>query len=363
MIIKQDLDNNENKSIIIMTPSKLTGGVKTIVTKLIRGLELEGFHTKPIVYSPWTEPVHSLKLLRQLHESSAVIYTSSIPVLGHLIHSKYTKTILFVHGYTKYQLLDSLKYGKLLSKLGAIYLMGLWKISETARRLHRFMCLCETACEINGIRENYVLLPEFILPGEERCYERLSKKLRKDSHENEDAVKILTYTSFARSPRLLSGQHVEHLMKMISRQVNKKVEVIIINPQLKTETLKPIGSITIRYIKPLPRIEFLRLLANSDLFIELNIDEELRDSTVEAALLGIPVAKLTHPLFKERCDYKEDDLIQAYSFRELANKISEYIQNIEFYYNTCSKALRDFILKFRTWNNVKRQLVEYLKEV
>jgi hypothetical protein len=366
MTIKRYLNSNsnENKHIVtIMMPSKLSGGVRTIVAKLIRGLELEGFHIKPVVYSIRTELIRSLKLLRQLHESSAVIYTSSIPALGHLIHSKYTKTILFIHGYTKYQLLESLKRGKLTSKLGATYLIGLWKICETARRLHRFMCLCETACEMNGIRENYILLPEFILPGEEEYYERLLKKLRKDNHEARDAVKILTYTSFVRSPRLLSVQHIENLMKMISRQINRKVELVIIDPHVKAETVKLVGSITIRYVRPLPRMEFLRLLASSDLFIELNIDEELRDSTIEAALLGVPVAKLTHPLFRDRCDYKEDDLIHAYSFKELADRIAEYIQNVELYYNIYSKALRDFILKSRTWNHVKRQLVEYLKEV
>jgi hypothetical protein len=366
MAVKQylNLNNNENKHIVtIMMPSKLSGGVRTMVAKLIRGLELEGFHIKPVVYSFRTELIRSLKLSRQLHESSAVIYTSSIPALGHLIHSKYTKTILFVHGYTKYQLLESLKRGKLTSKLGATYLIGLWKICETARRLHRFMCLCETACEMNGIRKNYILLPEFILPGEEEYYERLLKKLRKDNHEARDAVKILAYTSFVRSPKLLSAHHIEHLMKMVSRRINKRVELIIIDPLVKTESVKLVGSIAIRYIKPLLRMNFLRLVANSDLFIELNIDEELRESTIEAALLETPVAKLTHPLFKDRCDYREDDLIQAYLFKELADRISEYVQNVELYYNIYSKALRDFILKFRTWNYVKRELVEYFKEV
>jgi glycosyltransferase involved in cell wall biosynthesis len=215
---------------------------------------------------------------------------------------------------------------------------------------------------VNGIYENCILLPEFILPDEEIYYEKLIKQLQKEYRDDKEVIKISTYTSFARSPRLLNAQHVEYLMKMVSKQINKNVELIVIDPRAKTETIKSIGNITIRYIKPLPRIRFLKLVSNSDLFIELNIDEELRDSTLEAALLGTPVAKLTHPLFKDRCDYIEDSLIQAYSFEELANKISEYIQNIEFYYNTYSNALRDFVLKFRTWNYVKRQLVEYLKE-
>jgi hypothetical protein len=225
------------------------------------------------------------------------------------------------------------------------------------------MCHSKTFCEMNDIHENYILLPQFILPGEEEYYERLLKKLRRDSHEARDAVKILAYTSFVRSPRLLSVQHIENLMKIVSRRINKRVELIVIDPLVKIESVKLVGSITIRYVKPLPHMNFLRLVANSDLFIELNIDEELRESTIEAALLETPVAKLTHPLFKDRCDYREDDLIQAYSFKELADRIAEYVQNVELYYNIYSKALRDFILKFRTWNHVKRQLIGYLKEV
>jgi glycosyltransferase involved in cell wall biosynthesis len=351
--------------VAIMLPGKPIGGVGTIIKKLTVGVRLEGFDVELLVLSEklLKTLASDISNINRLKMFDAVIYGGSLPLPSSLLIREYARTILFIHGYVRHERTFAIKHGGLNKKLSALARSILWQTSLTSHRIDKFMCICKTACEMSGIRENYILLPEFILPGEERCYERLSKESRKNSHENEDAVKILTYTSFARSPRLLSGQYVEHLMKMISRQVNKKVEVIIINPQLKTEALKPIGSITIRYIKPLPRVEFLRLLANSDLFIELNIDEELRDSTVEAALLGIPVAKLTHPLFKERCDYKEDDLIQAYSFKELANKISEYIQNIEFYYNTCSKALRDFILKFRTWNNVKRQLVEYLKEV
>jgi len=348
MTVKQYSNSNNNKNkhkVIIMMPSKLLGGVKTIVAKLIRGLELEGFHIKPVVYSFRTELIRSLKLSRQLHESSAVIYTSSIPALGHLIHSKYTKTILFVHGYTKYQLLESLKREKLTSKLGATYLIGLWKICETSKKLHKFMCHSRTSCEMNDIRENYILLPQFILPGEEEYYERLLKKLRRDNHEARDAVRMLAYASFVRSPRLLSAQHIESLMKMVSRRINKRVELIVIDPLVKIESVKLVGSITIRYVKPLPHMNFLRLVANSDLFIELNIDEELRESTIEAALLETPVAKLTHPLFKDRCDYSESDLIHAYSFKELADKIAEYIQNKESYYYMYSKSITRFCFK------------------
>jgi hypothetical protein len=363
MIIKHSLVNDGNSpTIIIMAPSKISGGVKTIVTKLMKGLKLEGFSVRSVTYNLWTEFIQSLKLTKQLYGSAAIIYTSSIPVSGHLIHSEYSKSILFVHGYTKYQLLETLKHGKLSSKLGATYLMCLWKICETARKIHRFMCLCKTACEMNNIYENYILLPEFILPGEEKYYEKILKELKKDSNENKGSTRILTYTSFARSPRLLSAKHIEYLMKMISRQINRKVELIIIDPHVKAETVKLIGSITTRYVRPLPRMEFLRLLVNADLFIELNIDEELRDSTIEAALLGVPVAKLTHPLFRDRCDYKENDLIHAYSFKELADKIAEYIQNKESCHYMYSKTLRDFVLRFRTWDYVKRPLIEYLKE-
>jgi glycosyltransferase involved in cell wall biosynthesis len=350
--------------VAIILPGKLIGGVGTIINKLAMGLRLEGFNVKLLVLSEklLKTLMLDLKNISILKMFDAVIYGGSLPLLSHLFISNYIKTILFIHGYVRHERIFTIKYGDLRKKLAALARSIIWHSLIPMSKINKFMCLCKTACEMSNIYENYILLPEFILPGEEKYYEKIFKELEK-SNENRDTIRILTYTSFARSPRLLSAAHIEYLTKMVSRQINRKVELVIIDPHVKAETVKLVGNITIRYVRPLPRMEFLRLLASSDLFIELNIDEELRDSTIEAALLGVPVAKLTHPLFRDRCDYKEDDLIHAYSFKELTDKIAEYIQNKESYYYMYSKALRDFVLRFRTWDYVKRSLIEYLKEV
>jgi len=339
-----------------MIPRKITGGVRTIVAKLIEGLSLEGFNVKPITYSLGIDLIQSLKMMPNICNCGAIIYTSSIPILGHIPHSKCTRTVLFVHGYTKYQLLNSLSHGNVFS----IYIMGLWKIAKVARKIHKYICLCKTACEINGIQENYIILPEFIFPGEAELYEKISKRLRENNHR--DVVRIITYTSHVTSPRLLNVRYVERLVKIIGKRINKKLELVIINPRIKSEIINLSGNVIIRHIRYLPRIEFFGLVTNSDLFIELNIDEELRDATIEAALLLTPVAKLTHPELKDRCDYSEDDLIHAYSFNELIEKLLEYIRNIEVYRPIYSKRLRNFIIRNRAWNAVKKQLVYYLRE-
>jgi hypothetical protein len=41
------------------------------------------------------------------------------------------------------------------------------------------------------------------------------------------------------------------------------------------------------------------------LYIERCIDEELGNGSIDAGIVGTPVAKLTHPLFVERQDYKD----------------------------------------------------------
>jgi len=263
---------NENKpTIVIMTPSKLLGGVKVIVAKLIRGLKLEGFNVKPIVYSLKTELIYGLKLVKQLPKFNAIMYVSSIPVLSHLIHSKFTKTILFVHGYTKYQLLELLKYEKLIYKLGAAYLMMLWKVCETARKMHKFICHSLTLCEVNGIKQNYILLPQFMFLDEIKSLETFSKRIRESKRmfEGSNFVKIVTYTSYAKSPKLLNIQDLENLARAISKRVNKVIEFTIICPNVGSYTTKPVENLIIRCIGALPRVKFLEIVANSDLFYRI----------------------------------------------------------------------------------------------
>lgn len=114
----------------------------------------------------------------------------------------------------------------------------------------------------------------------------------------------------------------------------------------------------------MPRREFLKLLASADLYIDNCIDEELRQVSLEAMAIGTPVAKLLHPRFWDRQDYKDEDvMILANSFSNFAEKLAEYINNYEHYYPYYSKHGREFILTKRTWDAVKEPFLTAIKHI
>jgi len=361
----------EGYSIAVVVPGKPSGGVKQTIDKIIRGLSLEGFcvkqlkpHVKTILNETMFD-IKNIRTLRTLRELDAVIYMGSIPLPSHVFISNHVKTILFVHGFVKDELLNAIKRGNLWEKAGATYFLGLWGLSRTINKIDLFICRCLTSCEANKIWEKFILLPEFVFPEEVVAFEELIKKHRRDyrDRDNSSGVKILTYTSYAESPRLLKLQYVEHLIKHVSRQVKKEIELLIIDPRRGNETTKLAENLIVRYLKPLPKEMFYKYAMNADLFIELCIDEELRNTTIEVALLETPVAKLTHPRFVGRQDYSEDDLLQGYSFKNLVDLLVEYLSNIEYYKSYYVKNLKNFILKHRTWDAVKSPLINHIKGI
>jgi len=145
--------------------------------------------------------------------------------------------------------------------------------------------------------------------------------------------------------------------------VKKEIELLIIDPRRGNKTIKLTENLTARYLKPLPKEMFYEYAMNADLFIELCIDEELRNTTIEVALLETPVAKLTHPRFVGRQDYSEDVLLQGYSFKNLVDILVEYLSNIERYKPYYTKKLKNFILKHRAWDAVKNPLIKHIKDI
>jgi DNA-binding HxlR family transcriptional regulator len=207
-------------------------------------------------------------------------------------------------------------------------------------------------------------LPEFILSDEIKIFEEFIRK-HDEKHRNNhsySAVRLIAYTSYAESPRLLKSQHLEYLARLVSKRVNRRIELSVIDPRRERDIVRLGENLVIRYIKPIPREEFYKLVINSDLFIELCVDEELRNTSIEVALLEIPVAKLTHPKYIDRQDYDEDDLIQEYSFKKLAERLVDYLNNIEHYKPYYAKKLKTFIIKHRTWDVVKKTLIKYIKD-
>lgn len=172
--------------------------------------------------------------------------------------------------------------------------------------------------------------------------------------ENKNKLRIVTYTH--ESPRLMKIENLIEIGKKLKPLIKQDFEIIIINPKYS------FLSDSIKVIKPLPHKKFLSLLASADLYIERTIDEELGISTIEAMSLGVPVAKLTHPIYLNRHDYKED-IILATSFRELVYKIAEYLNNVDYYHCYYSNRVRKFILEKRTWDHVKIPFLIALKKI
>jgi hypothetical protein len=358
--------DDEKRKIAIVMPGAM-GGVKQTIKKLIKGLRLEGFYVEPItlhgnyLIDTTASDLRNINVLRRF---DVVIYMGSIPWPSHLFIDDHVKTILFVHGFVKDELLNAIKHGKLRTKMGAVYLLSLWDFFRATNRIDAFICRCITSCEVNRIQKNYILLPEFVFSNEVKFFEEFVKKYGEEHRDKHSysMVRLITYTSYAESPRLLKPRHLEHLAKLVSKHVNKRIELSVIDPRRESSTVRIGENLIVRYIKPMPKKEFYKFVINADLFIELCIDEELRNTSIEAALLETPVAKLTHPKYINRQDYGKDDLIQEYSSRKLIERLVDYLNNIEYYKPYYAKKLKIFILKHRTWDIVKRTLIKYIKD-
>jgi len=206
-------------------------------------------------------------------------------------------------------------------------------------------------CEANKISDHFVLLPQWVLPEE-------LEPLKTALGVKNSMIRIVTYTSYADSPRLLNISHLVALARVVERMVKRKFELIIVDPKGRISSFGPV-----KLVRPMPRQEFLSLLASADLYIERGIDEDLGQVVLEAMAIGTPVAKLTHQRYWDRQDYREDDLLLACSFRELSEKVAEYINNIEHYYPYYSKRVKEFVQTKRTWDAVKGPFLEALKRI
>jgi hypothetical protein len=354
----------KRKSIAIIVPESARGGVKTIINKVIEGLKIEGFHVQSYIYPPKVinSFVYDIRNIRRLSNYDAILYAGSIPWFSQLFVKYHTKILLFIHGYVRHELSNRIKEGNFQEKLSAMLSFIRWTLLANSNFVHKFICNSISTCEGNVIFENYILLPQFIFPYEVEVYEEYAKEIREQEKEQRNTIRILAYTSSARSPRLLKIQHIIYLAKKVSKHINKNIEMIIVDPHQKNEVFKTFNNLIVKIIKSLPRTEFLKYVANSDIFMETNIDEELRMVSIEAALLLTPIAKFTHPLFKDRCDYGNYDLLHAYSFDELIKKIIEYVSNKEYYSNYYSRNMINFLLKHRTWDKAKDSLIKTLLE-
>ena len=352
------------KSIAMVIPGGIAG-VKTITDKLVYGLKREKLNVKVFLYGKnlAINTLLDLKRALQLRNFDTIIYMGSIPQLS-ATFIKLTKgdnkTILFVHGFLFHETLNALRSVQisLRGKIGSLYNIFLWNVGTSTKSIDLFICHSITTCEANKIVKNYIVLPQFVFPEEIITYAKLYQGLVSDS-SNHNEVKVLVYTSFALSPRLLKPYHVIRLMKGVSKKImGRRIQLLIIDPRVG-EKLEEYSNLKVRFMKPLQRHEFLQLLAQADLYIERCVDEELGLSSIEAALLGTPVAKLTHPRYVERQDY-EDEILWASSPQKFIDMLSDYIQHLDYWKPYYAKKLRDFLATRRSWDRVKAPLIKYI---
>jgi len=185
--------------------------------------------------------------------------------------------------------------------------------------------------------------------------QRFGNKIRNETSNFNNEVKIVAYTSHSFSPRLLSIHDLITLSRLCSKRINRKIKLLLIDPNSK-----PFENNLIKIVKFLPRDNFLKELATSALYIETCVDDEIRYSTLEALALGTPVAKIIYPSYQDRIDYTNAELLTANSFKELVEKIADYIDNLEKLYPIYSKAGFNFVKTKRTWHRVKMGLIKHL---
>ncbi len=343
-------------SIALIAP-KGKGGVAYAVERLWEGLSREKLPVSKIVISGnptlFYLTLSHLKHLPQLQNYDTIIITGSIPPPSHLFIRSETKVILFVHGFVYHESGNAIAHGRFKEKLGAAYSLLLFEMARKADRIDAYICHSITACEANRIYSGFILLPQFVFPEE-------VQKRNEDNIQRGPNPQVVTYTSFANSPRLLKEKTLLSLMRGVSERLNRQITLMIVNPAEREPKTEKWDNLVVYRLPLLPRDRFLRLIASSDLYIETCIDEELRLGSIDAGIVGTPVAKLTHPLFVERQDYK-DEVLWAPSPREFVELVSEYLRSAEDKKPIFSRRFREFLLSRRSWDKVKTPLIRLLR--
>jgi len=339
--------------IAVVVP-RTSGGVSTVYSNLLRGFIKDKVHVKVFrLHGIMPRSIlHDIENTKYLRSFDSIIYIGSIPWPSTNLLSVFnTKKILFVHGFIYHEMLSALKKGNLKIKIGGTVLLFLYDIARFLDSIDYYICHSDTTCNMTRVpSEKKILLPQFFLEDDLDFYRSLYY-MYKDLKRQDNTVRIITYGSYADSPRLLKIKHIIALAKIL-KHTTKKIEFVIIDP-----SSEPYQDEVIKVIKPLPREKYLQLVASSDIYIERCIDEELRYGALEAMAMGTPVAKVTHPLYRSNIDY-ERALINAQTITGLARIISQVIEqnNLERY----SKAGMEYVREKRTWNSVKSELYRRL---
>jgi len=347
--------------IAIITPCIKCGGLGSATQRLFTALRNENYQvflidlsrkTVKVMYSYLNDLKYSIRVINAV---DTMIYLGSIPYLSHIfakLSSK--KVILFINGYIHYEQKEALKDAlRFLDVRRSIVIALNWMLFLLGSFLVDFFIF-----PCYGTRENSkanlkksVVIPLWLTQDDLKVLETI----RKNSNKPKDTVRIISYSSYVRSPKLLTTTDLLKLAQILRTRVNRKIEFIIIDPKAPFQR---IGNIQI--VKALPKQEFLKLLASSHLYIDTIIDDELRYSTLEAMALGVPVAKLVHTKYWNELDFKYE--LFTSSVKEFINVISNYVNNVEKLYPQYSDAVRHYVLNKRLWIHIKPLLLEVIEK-
>ncbi|MEM3451804.1 MAG: hypothetical protein QXT31_08065 [Candidatus Bathyarchaeia archaeon] len=351
--------------IAIITPKGL-GGVSVITLKLTQGLIKEGFYVDLIKIHSGTvinSFVNDLRIIHELKNYDAILYTGSIARVSSILRRKYAG--LFIHGFLLDEYRNAILHSDIRTSLGALLEFTWWKtINMNIFKPSFYICHSKTACRNNMISENKcVILPQFVLPTEVEWFKKFREKLT-DSHLHNNATPMmLIYTSFAGSPRLLSINSLIYIAKRLGRFLRRSILFYIIKPKTLKDNVYQFDKVKVIVKDFMPRIDFLRLLAIADLYIEPSIDEEIGLDSIEAGLLKIPLAKITSPKFTSLQDFTRDEVIFEENVSHFVYSLSEYFNNIERYKNYYGSKFLSFISRKRSWEIIKKPLTKKLYEL
>jgi hypothetical protein len=351
------------RKVAVVVP-EASGGVKAVGDKLVDGLSREGFNVIRInIYGKKriSRVFQDLSNVKSLRFFDAVIYMGSIPYPSSWFIKSSTKVLVFLHGFIVHEIISELcdPHIPLGIKIKSLYLLQSWNFNKLLGHADLYVCHSLTTCEMNGIYNRFILLPQFIFPEEVDQY----IEYRKNMGIINKTTKILAYVpSRGRSPRLLSQTDLLKLVYCVSKRIgNRIVELLIIDPNAEKPTHSYWNNLIVHTVPYLPRREFIKLMLKSDLYIDTSIDEELKVSSIEAALLGVPIAKLTHPKFVDRQDYK-DEFIWASTPKSFIDVLVDYIINKDHLKPYYAKKVLEFLILRRNWNIVSQPLLDFLRK-
>ena len=357
------------RNIAIVSPLGISGGVKTTVAKLAEALGMEGMDVRQIVFPSILPPnrisdtckiasslFKEMSLCQTLKNFDTVIYMGSIAYLSHFLYFV-PKKALVLHGFVQQEWTHWIQKNEQV--IGRAFIkarLRYWQSFNSNPKLNELdflVCRSETNAEANGIRGEHVILPNYVLPKEVEM--RRAAFETNQNRKSNDEITLLCYLSTVESPRLLTREQIRQLYFLLTKVTQKRIRFVLIDPLDRNNN--DLGSNSFQVLPYVSSIEWTRLVMDSDMYLEACTDEELRNGAIEAGLMGVPIAKVTYSRYFERQDYHENEVLIGNSIFDLATKITEYCNQMDYLRPRYSKRVRDFMTQNRVWNQDKGPLL------